>query len=324
MNWSNIFLSALEPYTRNKNTGNVYEIAVALELIRKMGIPNSAFDQQRAVIETIITYNTRRGTSNKGPAIRKLFEDIRTKPVGTGLSFDGKIILCVECITQEDNKGSTGDFLLHYTASNFLSLSVTGGIVKADGTIEKCISNPTCKRYGCTPEDIENFKSIAKNAVEPYKKYMTENYGSDQSIWPRVSTPIAVNACSEVAKIAAERFPKDSDKKRAMLNDILHITGTDKPADYLAVVHNKNMDIRYFKFGSLKVNPTEDIKLVSEGIWLVFKIGDSSVGKTQVKFNNGVYHNVKTSSLTSSWNANFNLTDLFEMNSVNALPPSTS
>ena len=75
MNWSNIFLSALEPYTRNKNTGNVYEIAVALELIRKMGIPNSAFDQQRAVIETIITYNTRRGTSNKGPAIRKLFED---------------------------------------------------------------------------------------------------------------------------------------------------------------------------------------------------------------------------------------------------------
>ena len=40
---------------------------------------------------------------------------------------------------------------------------------------------------------------------------------------------------------------------------------------------------------------------------------DDVISGLQVKFNNGVYHKGKTSSLITSWNSTFFLSDLFTM-----------
>ena len=56
--------------------------------------------------------------------------------------------------------------------------------------------------------------------------------------------------------------------------------------------------------------------LIARGIYLDFMNGTTKIGQTQVKFNNGIYHNGKASSISASWNAAFDLTDLFKMSKV--------
>jgi hypothetical protein len=42
-------------------------------------------------------------------------------------------------------------------------------------------------------------------------------------------------------------------------------------------------------------------------------VAGTEIGKTQVKFNNGVYHKGKTSSMLSSWNATCRMNKAFTL-----------
>ena len=319
MNFTDIFLSALLPYTKQHNTGNVYEIAVALKLMRQMGMPNSILDEQSDVINKICTENVKDELKIHG-----LFTDIRKQPVGTGLVFDGLKVLNVESVTQSDNVGGTGDLILH-TTTGTKSLSVFDGeVTKKDNKIKKCLTNPSCTRFKCNKEDIEKFKAIGLSAIPAYKEYMCKQYGADEAKWPTSlrgkPNPIAIKPCSEVAALVASQFALfSSDIKKEVFEDIMRIKGTEKPADYLAVVNPKTMDIQYFHFGDVLVDRNATMKLEANGIYLCFKLGDRIIGKTQVKYNDGIYRKGKTSSITSSWNSTFVLNDLFTMKSVQAV-----
>ena len=308
---SKLFLSALRPYVSNKNTGNIYEIAVALDLLRKMGVDDSVFEVNQDVVRDIIACNKK-----KGDEIRILFEEIKKKPVGSGLVFDGLTVTDIICATQDDSVG-TGDFQL-VTSAGIKTLSVCAGHVKRGGGIKKCLTNPSARRFGCTDADIDSFKQIEADAVAPYKKYMTDLYGVDESAWPsRLRTPVAVDACSRVALATAERFAGLAvETKVSVVNDILRIDGLQKPADYLALVNWKKRAISYFAFGDLRINADTGFTMDADGIYLRIKAGDKIIGSTQVKFNNGVYHKGKTSSIQSSWNATFLLTDVFAMKPI--------
>jgi hypothetical protein len=318
MNFTENFRSALLPYTKQRNTGNVYEIATALELLRKMGMPNSILDEQSDLINAILVKNYK-----DREKISTLFVDIRKQPIGTGLVFDGIKVNGIVSVTQEDNMGGTGDLILH-TTSGVISMSVCGGTVKRNGTIEKCLTNPTCTRFKCTNEDVDTFAKIGLSAIPEYKEYMSKKYGSAESNWPTSlrgkPNPIAIRPCSEIAKLVVGRFNSLSivDKK-AVFEDIMRIKGTDKPADYIAVVNPKTKIIKYFEFGDVLVKRDAFMSLEASGIFIVFKLGDNIVGKTQVKYNDGIYRKGRTSSITSSWNATFILTELFKMKSVQAV-----
>ena len=153
--------TVLSAYAKNKNTGNIYEIATALTLLRQRGLTNAEFDEHAAFLESIAVYNSRNTEK-----IRNLYAAVREKPVGTGLIFDGKSIVDLICVTQDDGSGRTGDFLLLTSAGESLSLSVCEGKPKKGGIIEKCISNPTATRYGCTAEDLAAFDAIQARAVQ--------------------------------------------------------------------------------------------------------------------------------------------------------------
>ena len=76
MNYTDIFLSALLPYTKQHNTGNVYEIAVALKLMRQMGMPDYILDEQSDVINKICAENVKDELK-----IHSLFTNIRKQPL---------------------------------------------------------------------------------------------------------------------------------------------------------------------------------------------------------------------------------------------------
>lgn len=304
--------SVLSPFTKNKNTGNLYEIATALTLLRRMGVSDAEFDADAALLEAIAVYNDK-----KSDELRALFVAVRAVPVGTGLVFDKKTIMRLECVTQDDGAGRTGDLLLHTSAGEILSLSVCEGKPKRGGAIEKCLSNPSAKRFGCTAEDLAEFDAIQGRAVTAYKDDMTAAHGADETAWPsRVRTTIATDACAAVARTVAARFASfAAEKQRAIVDDLLRIEEGKKPADYLALVDKKTLAPRFYRFDVVSARawaPT----LVAEGIWLHVENAGARIGSTQVKFNNGIYHKGKTSSLHTSWNATFRLSDLFSMAAV--------
>jgi hypothetical protein len=318
MNYTDIFLSALLPYTKQHNTGNVYEIAVALKLMRQMGMPDYILDEQSDVINKICAENVKNELK-----IRGLFMDIRKEPVGTGLVFDGFKVLNVESVTQSDDVGGTGDLILH-TTTGTKSLSIFNGTVtKKDNKINKCLSNPTCKRFGCTDEDVEKFKKIGLAAVPLFKEFMCKQYGADESKWVSQKgkpNPIAIKPCSEVATLIATKFASlSADDKKAVFEDIMRIEEGKKPADYIAVVNKTCKNIQYFQFGEVLVNGNVVRTLEADGISLCFKVNGKIVGKTQVKYNNGVYYKGKTSSIVSSYDSVFCLNDLFTMKPVQAV-----
>ena len=311
-----IFHLALSPYTRQKNTGNFYEINVAICLLRRMGLTNDDLDldTNKTILDTIIKKNVK-----KQDELTKLFTDIRTVNVGKGLLFDNHPITSIESITQDDT-WDTGDLILTSADESTYTVSIFQGTIKQNKTIEKCLVNPTCRHFKCTEEDIKEFEAIGLAAVKPYKEIMTEKYGSDESVWPsrvKECQSIAIKACSEVASRVVKRFDTlTDDEKQEIFRKLIQIHNSKPPADYLAVVNKKTNAIQYFKFDYMPDLTTWTPRLVAKGIWIEFYNGTTQIGKTQVKFNNGVYHKGKTSSICSSWNGTFNLTEIFKMKPV--------
>jgi len=300
--------TTLNPYTTNHNTGNIYEISVGLHLLRKMGLTDAELDTDAPLLESIALHN-----SKDTDKIRAVVADVRKSPVGTGLTFDGKIITAIECVTQDDSVG-TGDLLLKTGDGQSLSLSICQGKPMKDGTIKKCLTNPSAKRFGCTSEDMALFSEIQAKAVEAYKVEMGVKYGAEEDKWPsRQVTKASTNACTEIATITDTRFKSlDSTRQKEILKDLLRIEDGKKPADYLVLVDTKHL--HFYRFGSCTAEWAPAI--VADGIWLHIMNGSQKIGSTQVKPNNGVYHNGKTSSFTSSWNSTFFLSDLFTMTPI--------
>jgi hypothetical protein len=300
--------TTLNPYTRNNNTGNIYEISVGLQLLRKMGLTDAELDADAPFLESIAVHNWK--DSSK---IREVIADVRKSPAGTGLTFDGKVITAIECVTQDDSVG-TGDLLLKTGNGQSLSLSICQGKPMKNGTIKKCLTNPTAKRFGCTSEDMALFSEIQAKAVEAYKVEMGGKYGAEEGKWPsRQITKASTDACSEIATITETRFKSlDVSRQKEILKDLLRIEDGKKPADYLVLVDTKRL--YFYQFGTCNAEWTPAI--VADGIWLHVMNGSKKIGSTQVKPNNGVYHKGKTSSFTSSWNSTFFLSDLFTMTPI--------
>jgi hypothetical protein len=313
---SHIAIRALAPYAAgNSNTGNVYEIAFALTAIRQMGrLPNAVLDALAPYFATIRTHNPK--------FTEAVVAHIRALPAGTGLSLDGQPVTDIRSVTQDDGDGGTGDFVFVLTDGTERSISVEEGApAAATGAIHKCLSNPTCKRLGCTPAMIDSFKAIAATAVEEFKAEMTVRFSADPATWPaRTKSEAQRKAVAAVAAATVANYnalPQTT--QAALLSDLLRVSDSPRPADYLALVKKGTWTISLWKWGDLRINPA-DYRLRVEGDYAVFVHRDigTPIGKTQIKFNNGVYKRQadgtwQSSSLTSSWNGGFCITDCFTM-----------
>jgi hypothetical protein len=254
--------------------------------------------------------------SRSAAKINATFEAILAKSVGSGASYKGIAIVDMRNVTQDDNDGGTGDLVLVLADGQEKSISVCEGSKKRDGSIEKCLTNPTCKRFGCDDADIGRFKAIEKAAVVSYKSEMTAKYGANEASWPsRVVTKAACDATSSVASITGDKFNALPDAEKAtIMKDLLRVTGkTSKPADILCIVDEKCKSHHFFEIKGLATGCTWTPRLVVEDYWLKMYLGDVYIGRTQVKFNNGVYHKGKSSSLTSSWNATAVMNKVFDL-----------
>ena len=306
--------SVLSPYKQNQNTGNVYEIAVILFLLRKMGLSNLVIESCSTLFSEIKAANNK-----KSAEIDKIIQKVLDSDVGPGLVLGEKQIYYMRNVTQDDSDGMTGDLILMTEDGEEISVSVCEGKPKKGGAIEKCLTNPSARRFGVKEDSIERFSLRQQQAVEEYKKSFSDKYGTDEQTWPqRLATPAATTACTDVARWTAEEFSGLSDdEKKRICSDLLRIdkSTTKTPADYLALVNKDSLTPSFYKFNS-PVFSTWQPRIVSEGIYLNIINNEKTIGKVQVKFNNGVYHKGKTSSIYSSWNITCNLTDIFSVSPV--------
>lgn len=298
----------LAVYMANANTGNCYEIFTYLEDLRQMGLTNDDLVQLEPLFEFICRTNNK---SKADVKIRNAIALIKTKPVGTGLFIHGKRVVSMKNVTQEDGYGDTADKIFVLEDGSELGESIEGG--KAFDKLEKCISNPTCKRYGCE-QLIPQFKKIAEQAVVQYKTEMTAKFGSEESAWPsRQKTKAATDACHEVAELTAANFNSLPEEERRMrMADILKCEEGKLTADILRMVDKQCTSSTSYALAQKnleKANPT----LKVNGVFLEMYLDSIKIGQTQVKFNNGVYHKGKTSSIYTSWNATAYLSTLFTL-----------
>jgi hypothetical protein len=136
--------TVLTPFTKQKNTGNCYEIYTALYFLRCMGLTNTDYDQLAPIIRDIAQTNNKSASK-----ITTIFVNIREKPIATSN------IVNIRNVTQDDGDGGTGDLILVMADGTEKSVSVCEGKRKKNGDIEKCLSNPTCKRFGCNSRFIK-------------------------------------------------------------------------------------------------------------------------------------------------------------------------
>jgi hypothetical protein len=302
-------LKALSPYETNKNTGNYIEIFVLCILFRTMGDLTD---------ETLEAVDARLSTVKSWDEIKR---EVQRTPLGKKLVFDGHTIVDILNVTQNDAIGNTGDILLVTDDNCHLSVSITLGLTRTKkGTIEKCLSNPSANNFKIGEEGRSYIKKTAEDAVIAYKAAFSKDYGEDETKWPtRKPTTIAKNACSSVASYVETQFKSLAEKDQTdIFRTVLQIDNASQlPADYVLGVKKgkQKWTLSCYKFESIACE-TWKPRIVADGIWLRLYNDANEIGKVQVKFNNGVYHKGKTSSLFSSWNCNVCLSSVFKMRSV--------
>lgn len=301
-----IATSALTPYVTNCNTGNVYEIWHILVLVRQMGLTN----EDIITLEPMFQSMESLGRGNIGTLAN--IPKILAMPIGTGLRFHGHPIKNIRNATQTDGDGGTGDLILICQDEREFSISVTGKInVKK---IEKCLTNPSCRRLGCSDAEMALIKEIEKAAPAQLEQELIGKFGADRNTWPstkRLVTTTATSSANRAAQITVDRFNAlPAEEKRRVMNDVHHLERA--PADYLCIVSRNKLI--YYHFGAPTMDKDTWIpRAIVRGIYIDVFHEEKQISFTQVKFNNGI-----GSSLRSSWNLNAMLTNLYNMTLISS------
>jgi len=325
----NLVTMAIEACTgflkqKKGNVGLIYEIVALFDSLRKMGLTNDNLDTLSPTIDSLYTKMDKKNPEK----LRQWFTSLRDKPVGAGYYIEGQKVVNIRNTTQTGDDAGIDDLIYILEDGSEKRVSVHCGDVQRDGTIKKCVSNPTSKRFGTTLSMCKQFDQIAANAKAPYIDEMTARF-PDPSKWkdiprgsPMRKTIASDNACSKVAKLTIDNFlTLQQNKQEQCIKDIMRITSGKPPCHYSIIISEDLNNIRLFKISSVKID-TSKITLRASGIFIEFVGSDDKViGKTQVKFNCGVWHEDKngkwkSSSIHTSWDSVCNLTDLFVMEEV--------
>lgn len=278
INYLNIF-----KVKENHNTGNIYEIFLVLLFLRKMGLS----DTDLLTLKPTLDYLEGLGGGNEG--ISKAVNKIKAIPPSSKLMFDGKKVVDLKNLTQDDDTG-TADISLVFDDGTSVGISITEGPGKITSAgLNKVITNAGIDRMGCT-QDIQAIRLLEQSLTKADKdKYCEEKYGSDRTKWPKKPKfPEAIRVQSEVATLLSIRMDALSEEeKRNIMNDILCIS--KMPADYIAFVNKKTYTVTLYKIKGCNIEKDTWIpKIKSEGVWLKTYTGEILVSKSQVKYNNGV------------------------------------
>ena len=294
---------ALSPYVNNRNTGNKYEIWHIMRVVRQMGLTDENITTLLPMFQKIDNRNV--GTLDNVAKILAM-------PVGNRLCFNGHSVKNIRNVTQTDGDGGTGDLILICEGNREFSISVTGKINAKK--LVKCLTNPSCRRLGCSDAEIALIKEIEKAAPAQLDQEFIGKFGADRIKWPsikRLPTTTAKSCANRAGQIAVDRFNGLPDEeKRRIMNDVHHIERA--PADYLCIVSRHKLI--YYQFGAPTMDKDTWIPRAEvRGIYIDVFHEEKQISKTQVKFNNGI-----GSPLCSSWNLNAMLANLYNMTLISS------
>ena len=288
----------------NRNTGNKYEFDVALTALRHMGLTDSNIEDMNEMFTDIES----RGKGNSG--LSRSIDFIKKIPVGTNFHFNGKKIVDIENLTQDDKVGTPDLFFVCEDTTKFgISITEGTGTITKNG-LSKVITNAGSERMGCTPEDKEAIIKLENLlSVKDKDEFCKIKFGTDESKWKKTTFPAAIKVQSDCATLIANRLVSLPDtSKRAIMNDILCIS-TQHPADYFAFVNKKSHKITYYKINGVIIDADNWIpRIESKGVFIHTYCGDVCVSKSQVKYNNGVGTSMRKINVGAVLNTIFNLT----------------
>ena len=267
----------------NCNTGNIYEIYFALFILRKMGLTDNDLERLKPTLD----YLESLGHGNKG--ISAAVEKIKANPPSSKCMIDGKRVVDLKNLTQDDDSG-TADASLVFEDGTSAGISLTEGSGKiTEAGLNKVITNASVDRMGCA-EDIPEIRLLEQAVTKADKDaYCEEKYGSDRTKWPKkCKFPPGIAVQTKAAALLGTRIDSLPDEeKRKTMNDILCIN--KMPADYIGFVNKKTYAVTMYKIKSCQIQKDTWIpKIKSDGVWLKIYCGDILLSKSQVKYNNGV------------------------------------
>jgi len=286
----------------NCNTGNIYEIYFALFILRKMGLTDANLES----LSPTINYLESLGHGNTG--ISKAIDKLKKIPCSNNMKFDGKRVVDVKNLTQDDDSG-TADISLIFDDGSSAGISITEGTGKITVSgLKKVIQNAGVERMGCG-DDIPAIRHL-ENSLKPADKdkYCEDTYGSDKTKWPkRCKFPAGTEVQSKAAKLLSTRMNSlKEDDKRNIVNDILCISKL--PADYIAFVNKNTYAIVIYKINGCQIQKDTWTPVIkSEGVWLKIYSGEILVSNCQVKYNNGVGTSMRKVNVGAILNVIFNM-----------------
>jgi hypothetical protein len=291
----------IKSYDNNHNTGVKYEISAGIEILiigkldKKDNIP-------KKYKSDINLYKT------------NIFNDIKG----------------IYNLSQRDNCGGTGDIGIEYPNGIIDYYSIT----KWTNEKEKCMCNPTPKKYGIIKED---YKEIIKTSHEKSLEYRKKNKGEKPNKkWKEVrNDPYAKQICKTIATDASNNWNvKKCDDKKEILLSFIDINKNKQP-NTKGIIYSTETGIKIIKSWKYKKNIDNCLNTISNGIFIYHctNINDYENTwflKTQVKYNNGIIelptkkasekdwdnYKIKQSHPCSSWNVTCKLERLFDMKKI--------
>ena len=191
------------------------------------------------------------------------------------------------------------------------------------------MKNSKSSRYGLEKTDEMEIRN--REAYQKALTYREENKSKIPSItWKRVPNgecPGAKYMCSYLAEKASNSWNKlDIKTQKQNLGFILDLDDNlNTNADGIIFYNKKNKKIEKIFMWKLKIDISNYLQTVSDGIYIYHGTIDDYILKTQVKYNNGIIEgmyrnkdpkdwNIKPSkSYLSSWNYNADLKKIFDL-----------
>ena len=146
------------------------------------------------IIKSICEKNTK--SSDK---IQSSYDKVKKIQQGNGIIIAGKKVVSLRNTTQNDTDSKTADLVMIFSDLTELGISCTCTTIQKNGDIKKCLSNPSCTRFGCTPDNIKDIELIAEQSKHQYALEMFAKYGQNTGTnWKRKPSIAAKKAASSI------------------------------------------------------------------------------------------------------------------------------
>lgn len=264
-----LYPNTLYEISTNINTGVEYEIALFYQLV--------CSDEQRQILTAI----NKRADKNK---VLSIIRQTDIKPIITALQKRGLQLSDATFETQNDEVGPSDVVMVVSDGKTKTQIGISVKYANA------CTLNVTGRRF-ITDNQIAELKKQLPIYTAKYIEEMTSAYGSVGN-WFRARKPsITTDAFIDLIRDAVIKNWSNVQDKPTLLSAMFH---SDSPIEFWVVTYTNKGYTLSTEPQTIEISRADDVTVEKhQTSYVAFYLDGKSVGKMQVKFNNGFIEKCK-------------------------------